>query len=70
MFTKHKDCVLKTVTELYVCAHRAAEVISSHNKGAYLGRVREMLGMYGMVKNGVNMKQKQGVSREAGERSN
>lgn len=50
ILTKHQNDVLETATEL--CAARA---ITKYNKGACLHRVGDMLGMCGMVKNGVHV---------------
>lgn len=50
ILTKHQNDVAETATE--PCAARA---ITKYNKGACLHRVGDMLGMCGMVKNGVHV---------------
>lgn len=51
ILTKHQNDVLETATEL--CAARA---ITKYSKGACLHRVRDMLGMCGMVKKECHVK--------------
>ena len=58
-FKKHKFQEQKCVCALIV----------NVNKGACLWRALEMLGMRGLLRNGVNTAQGRGVSSQAGERS-
>lgn len=46
---KAPEVCFRNETELYFCTSGAVKVLSSHNKGARLWRVHEMLGMCGMA---------------------